>query len=120
MRVVDVAKTVNPGCEFKIVGIRPGEKIHESLISEDELRTTKIFDGIYVILPQFINKKTHEKYNNYPFVPEDFIYRSDTNDSWVSAKDLTKMINKKEDGLIILEQPHRLNIKNDNYEKTFL
>jgi UDP-N-acetylglucosamine 4,6-dehydratase/5-epimerase len=104
MKIVDVAKTINPDCEFKIVGIRPGEKIHESLISEDELRTTKLFDGIYVILPQFIHKETHDKYQNYPFVPENFVYRSDINDSWVSAEDLAAMINQKENGLIILKR----------------
>lgn len=97
MKLIDVAKTINPDCKFRIVGIRPGEKIHESLISEDELRATKVLNGVYVIIPQFFDKKTHEKYKDCPFVPGDFIYRSDTNDSWVSAEDLAKMIDEKED-----------------------
>jgi len=101
MRIIDIAKAINPDCRIKIVGIRPGEKIHESLISEDELRATKILNGVYVILPQFFDKKTHEKYKNCPFVPEDFTYRSDTNDSWVTAEDLAKMINRKEDKPVI-------------------
>lgn len=100
MRIIDVAKAINPDCKFRIVGIRPGEKIHESLISEDELRSTKVFDGVYVILPQFFDMKTHEKYKDYPFVPADFIYRSDTNDSWASAEDLAKMIDEKEDATV--------------------
>lgn len=105
MRIIDVAKAINPSCRFKTVGIRPGEKIHETLISADEVRATKVFNGIYVILPQFFNKKAHEKYENYPFVAEDFDYRSDTNDNWVTAEDLEQMINQKEAGLVSAKTP---------------
>ncbi len=97
MKIVDVATAINPGCRFKIVGIRPGEKIHEILISEDELRATRVLDGIYVILPQFFDKKTQEKYKDCPCVAEDFVYRSDTNDRWVTAEDLAEMLSQKED-----------------------
>jgi len=96
MKIVDVAKAIIPDCRFKIVGIRPGEKIHETLISEDELRATKVFNGVYVVLPQFFDQKTHQKYKDYPFVAEDFVYRSDMNDSWVTAEDLEQMISQKE------------------------
>ena len=96
MKIVDVARAINPECTFRVVGIRPGEKIHESLISEDEVRATRILDGIYVILPQFFDKKLQEKYRNCPCVPEDFVYRSDTNESWVTPEDLVAMMNQKE------------------------
>ncbi|MHC4105967.1 MAG: UDP-N-acetylglucosamine 4,6-dehydratase (inverting), partial [Planctomycetota bacterium] len=95
MRIIDVAKAINPSCRFKTVGIRPGEKIHETLISEDEVRATKVLDGIYVILPQFFNKKAHEKYENCSSVAKDFVYRSDTNDQWVAGEDLELMINQE-------------------------
>ena len=100
MRIIDVAKAINPSCRFKTIGIRAGEKIHETLISEDEVRATKIFDGIYVILPQFFNKKAHGKYESCPRVGEGFVYRSDTNDEWVSEEDLERMINQKEAELV--------------------
>ena len=96
MKIVDVARAINPGCKFNIVGIRPGEKIHEILISEDEVRVTRVLDGIYVILPQFFDRKVQEKYKNCPSVPDDFVYRSDTNDRWVTAEDLAAMIHQKE------------------------
>ena len=95
MRIVDLAKAIEPKCKIKIIGIRPGEKIHETLISEDEARKVKEFDGIYVILPQFFKKEeVYKKYKNYPSVPEGFVYRSDRNDKWLTAKELQQMLSK--------------------------
>ena len=95
MKIVDVAKAIHPNGTFRMVGIRPGEKIHEVLISEDEVRATKILNGIYVILPQFFDQRVQEKYKHCPSVPENFVYRSDTNDRWVTAENLEAMINPK-------------------------
>jgi UDP-N-acetylglucosamine 4,6-dehydratase len=93
MKIVDLAKAIEPRCTFKTIGIRPGEKIHETLISEDESRKARAFDGIYVILPQFFDtKEAHLKYDKYPSLPEGFIYRSDTNDVWLTQKEISKMI----------------------------
>ncbi len=94
MRIVDLAKAIKPDCKFKIIGIRPGEKIHESLISEEEGRKTKILnEKIFVIFPQFEWKKNlHDKYKNLPSVPEGFVYRSDKNDWWLSVDELREMI----------------------------
>jgi UDP-N-acetylglucosamine 4,6-dehydratase len=96
MKITDLASAIDPNFKFRTVGIRPGEKIHETLISEDEVRATKVFNGVYVILPQFLDGYVDKKYENYPFVAEDFVYRSDTNDNWVTAEDLEQMINQKE------------------------
>jgi UDP-N-acetylglucosamine 4,6-dehydratase/5-epimerase len=93
MKIGDLARAIDPTCTFKIVGIRPGEKIHETLISEDESRTVKAIDGGYVILPQFFEtQKIHELYSAYPSVPEGFIYRSDVNQQWLTVKELKAMI----------------------------
>lgn len=93
MRVVDLARAIRPDCSFKLIGIRPGEKIHETLISEDEARKAKVFKGSYVILPQFYETKTvSKKYKRYPSVKEGFAYKSDTNDAWLSVKDIRKML----------------------------
>ena len=51
MRMVDLAETIAPGCEIEVIGIRPGEKLHEVLVSEDEARNTVEVEGMYVIRP---------------------------------------------------------------------
>ncbi|HEG43593.1 hypothetical protein LCGC14_2644230 [marine sediment metagenome] len=93
MTVTDLAKAISPNCTFKITGIRPGEKLHESLISCDEARSTKKINGIYVILPQFeVSDKTHDKYEKYETVPDGFVFSSDINDKWLKPKELAEII----------------------------
>ena len=78
-----------------MIGIRAGEKIHETLISEDESRKVKVFQDCYVILPQFYESPVvHQKYDKCPGVPEGFLFRSDKNEKWVTGKQLETMINK--------------------------
>jgi UDP-N-acetylglucosamine 4,6-dehydratase/5-epimerase len=93
MKVIDLAKSLDPDCKIKLIGIRPGEKINEVMISEEEARNTKIFNGAYVILPQFFKSKDlYEKYKKCPSVPEGFIYRSDKNDMWLTLDELKDMV----------------------------
>jgi len=98
MKIVDLAKAIKPDCTFKIIGIRPGEKLHETLISEEESRKTKILDDkTYVILPQFEWKENlYRKYENLPSVKEGFVYRSDKNDWWLTVEDLKNLIKNLE------------------------
>jgi UDP-N-acetylglucosamine 4,6-dehydratase (inverting) len=93
MKITDLAKTIEPNCTLKYIGIRPGEKVHESLISCDEAQNVKIFDGIYVIMPQFPGYVgACKKYENYPSVPQGFVFRSDINDVWLHRDELAKII----------------------------
>src|SRR4030042_912346 len=93
MKVIDLAKALEPDCKIKLIGIRHGEKINEIMISEEEARNTKYFNGAYVILPQFFESKDlYEKYKKYSFVPEGFIYRSDKNDIWLTLDELKDMV----------------------------
>ena len=58
-RVKDVAKAVSPNAKIKIVGIRPGEKIHEEMITKSDSILTAKFDDYYVIMPQMNSQKSH-------------------------------------------------------------
>ena len=93
MKIVDLARAIDPDSAFKIIGLRPGEKIHETLISEEEAKYVKAVGNNYVILSPFIDRRNlQEKYGKYPSVSDDFIYRSDLNDHWLTTKDLQDMV----------------------------
>jgi UDP-N-acetylglucosamine 4,6-dehydratase len=95
MRLVDLARAIDPQAKFKVIGIRPGEKVHESLISEEEGYNTKIYKNMYVILPQFFeHKEIHEQYKSSPRVPAGFIYRSDLNKERLTVVKLKEIISK--------------------------
>lgn len=92
MKLVDLAKAIDKDCIFKEIGIRPGEKIHESLISRDEARGVRDCGKYYVILPQFFFRQiVHDVYDKYPSVPENFVFTSDTNQEWLSIEELSKV-----------------------------
>ena len=93
MRVTDLARAIEPACTFKHMGIRPGEKIHETLISEDEARKSIEFDKHYIVLPQFAGKEDIvKKYANIPTLPDGFIYRSDLNKEYLNVEQLCAMV----------------------------
>jgi UDP-N-acetylglucosamine 4,6-dehydratase len=91
--MLDVAKAVSPECDIKIVGIRPGEKLHETLISEDDGRLTLEYDSHYVIQPQFSWWGEKRKNGGRP-VAEGFSYASGNND-WVLSVDGIREIIKE-------------------------
>ena len=100
MKIVDLAKAICPDCSFRIIGIRPGEKIHETLISEDEARhTVKVKVGertYFVILPEFGFEGRSLKKWKGERLPDGFVYRSDKNDWWLFVEDLRNLIGKLE------------------------
>ncbi len=93
MRITDLIKALCTGCTHKTIGIRPLEKLHETLVSEDEARTTVDMGDRFVILPQFvIEEHAIERYKGYPRPGEGFVYRSDQNDRWLTAGELKALI----------------------------
>ncbi|HVL68444.1 MAG TPA: UDP-N-acetylglucosamine 4,6-dehydratase (inverting) [Vicinamibacterales bacterium] len=91
MRIVDLAREMAPECELRYTGIRPGEKLHELLVSEDEGRTTREFDDMYVVQPVFPWYRGEHWSKGRP-VPESFEYSSETNTMWVTGEQLHAMI----------------------------
>lgn len=95
--MLDVAKAVSPECEVKIIGIRPGEKLHETLISEDDGRLTLEYDSHYVIQPQFPWWGEERKNGGRP-VAEGFSYSSGNNGRVLSIDEIREIIKEFSDG----------------------
>jgi UDP-N-acetylglucosamine 4,6-dehydratase/5-epimerase len=89
MRVTDIADALAPGVERRIVGIRPGEKLHEVLVTEDESRHSFDLGDRYVILPEYASWPLREFDGQR--LPEGFRYSSDGNDRWLSVDELREM-----------------------------
>lgn len=89
-RLLDVAKAIAPNAKIKEIGIRPGEKLHELMIPEDDARHTVEFEKYFVIQPDFAwwDKKSHLLKNGGKICPDGFSYKSDTNSEWLSVDDL--------------------------------
>lgn len=91
MNVIDLAKAIGPECKIEIVGIRPGEKLHEAMITEDDARHTIEFDDYYVIQPEF-NWWSADYAKGGKTLPDDFSYVSNINEHWLSVDELKDMI----------------------------
>jgi len=91
MKVMDLAKAIAPDAKIDVIGIRPGEKIHEILLTEDEARHTKEYDNFFIIEPEmtFWNKNGGL---GGKALPEGFRYSSDNNTTWLGIEELKKMI----------------------------
>jgi len=92
-KVTDVARVVAPGTPTHVIGIRPGEKLHEIMITEDDSMYTIEFENHYAILsPQLL--KTSSSGKNSKMVPEGFSYRSDTNSWWHTDETFKTVLNE--------------------------
>jgi len=94
MKVVDIAKVIAPKAQLKIVGIRPGEKLHEQMIGSEDANFTYEYKKYYKILPQ-INDwgKDTKRIKNGIKVKKGFVYSSDMNSEWMTKKELKNWIN---------------------------
>ena len=95
-RILDVKNAISPDSKIKIIGIRPGEKLHEEMITVSDSLNTIDCSGYYVILPStlFLTKKIYEEHNNIIAKKCDygFSYNSENNNVFLSVDDITKMI----------------------------
>jgi len=91
MRVVDLAEAVAPGADRRIIGIRPGEKLHEVLITSDEARHTVMNNGVYTLAPEHHWRRDDGATRGQP-LKEGFTYTSATNDWFLDVEELRASI----------------------------
>ncbi|KJR42143.1 UDP-N-acetylglucosamine 4,6-dehydratase [Candidatus Magnetoovum chiemensis] len=99
MKVTDLVKAISERAYYKIIGIRVGEKIHETLLTGDEAGTALecSYSGrdFFVVLPDYhLMPEALKKYKRCSPLPEDFNYRSDTNSDWISVEQMRAFINQ--------------------------
>lgn len=92
MKITDLAKAIAPEAEIEVIGIRPGEKLHEVLITEDEARHTMEGGDYYVIYPETTSWGVTNSYVNNKYLPEGFRYSSNTNNQWMTIDELQKIL----------------------------
>ena len=93
-KIMDIAHAISPKSETRIVGIRPGEKIHEEMITKSDSPNTYDLGKYYVILPTNLNWSLDDFISNFKAVkvPYGFCYNSGENDEWLSVDELRKLI----------------------------
>ena len=96
MKMIDLAKAIAPNARIEVIGIRPGEKLHEVLISEDEARTTVELDDKYIVQPAEEMWFGQEWSDKGKKMAEGFRYASNTNPEWLNIAEIQKIVEQVE------------------------
>ncbi len=98
MNIMDVAAVVAPECKTEIIGIRPGEKLHEIMITHDDAINTAEFDDHYVIQPSayWWDREAYKEETGCNPVPETFHYSSDNNTVWMKRLELEQLLQQEQ------------------------
>lgn len=91
MKIIDLARAIAPECRLDVVGVRPGEKLHETMVPEDDARNTFEYDDCYVICSPAARER-YRKNGGKP-CPENFRYSSDNNPRWLTVEELRELVN---------------------------
>lgn len=94
IKIVDLAKAIGPHCRIKKVGIRPGEKLHEIMISKDDARNALEFKDYYLVKPSFPWWREEKDYGGKTVLQE-FEYASNNNKTWLTGKRLKEFLSLK-------------------------
>ncbi len=107
VNITDIAKAVAPECDIKVTGIRPGEKLHEVMITEDDSRQTLEFPDFYLIQPQFHwwndSYYTSMGSSKTQACEEGFSYASNTNKHWLSVQEIQNLLKENPTEVELLE-----------------
>lgn len=98
MNIMDLAKAMAPECEIKLIGIRPGEKLHEVMVPEDEAHNTLDCPDHYVVLPPNLNLQQEARQRGGTLCADGFRYCSNANRQWLTEAELTAYIQELELG----------------------
>ena len=90
MQLIDLAEAISPGTKITEIGMRPGEKLHEEMISADDSRRTLLLDNRYVVMPVVAEWGFVQPLGSP--MPEGHAYRSDTNDLWMNKEDIAAFL----------------------------
>ena len=93
-KIETIARAIAPNARLVEVGIRPGEKLHEEMITASDSFNTIEFDKYYAILPSNVEKEKYLKHFDAKEVEKGFQYNSGTNDKWETTESITKLIKK--------------------------
>lgn len=101
MNILEIAKSVNPNAKLKIVGMRPGEKLHEQMIGIEDAPYTFSYEDYFKILPNIHNwNEDKKRIGTGTLVPNDFVYSSDNNEDWMTGEDLSNWIEDNKNNLL--------------------
>jgi UDP-N-acetylglucosamine 4,6-dehydratase (inverting) len=101
MKVIDIAKVIAPYSKFEVIGIRPGEKLHEQMIGTEDSYTTLEYRDYFKILPQLNNWGIDKKrFKQGKKVKEGFVYNSENNPDWMTKTYLKKWIKANKEFLV--------------------
>lgn len=113
-RILDVAEAIGPECEKPVVGIRPGEKLHEEMVTESDSQNTIENSRYYVIVPMLHGRAhaetmaTYAKHHRGQPVASDFRYSSDNNDQWLSPQQIRELIREYVDPNFVAAGPRAM------------
>jgi UDP-N-acetylglucosamine 4,6-dehydratase len=95
-KIMDLAKAISPKCKTPIIGIRPGEKIHEEMISSSDSQNTLELKNFFIILPSLNEKilRTYKKKFGAKKVNKGFVYNSNSNNKFLTLKELNKLVER--------------------------
>jgi UDP-N-acetylglucosamine 4,6-dehydratase len=91
-RIIDLAKVIAPDAELEVTGIRPGEKLHEALINEDESRNTVELEDMFVVQPSSALWFGYEWRDRGRTLPDGFRYTSETNPQWLTVEEILQFV----------------------------
>lgn len=94
MKVTDLAHAIAPDLSLKTVGVRPGEKIHEVMITREDAKNTVEFEKYFVVKPAFKLNRFNDSYKDGKPVPKNFEYHSGNNTEWLTPAQMKEMVDE--------------------------